>query len=156
MMGGMGGMMGGMGGGMGMWSVPAEKVIQLPMKGVCLEHGKPEPTSKMNYRLMPLDEYTQDPVLQEMVTAFATTDMDQGSAQAAIWNIANKMNWNDLANKSIPQVGVPDEPYFMPEQLQAAQQLVLQAHQRAEERKLEEKQPQPRSNVSRTASASRS
>ena len=155
---GMGNMMGNgmnmMGNGMGpmgIFSVPAEKVVQVPMKGVCLVHGKAEPASRMTYKLVPLDEYTDDPVLQETVTLFATTDVDQRTAQAAVWNVANKMSWNDLANEAVAQVGLPDEPFFSESQLKSAKAFVSTAAERARKRPDAEKKS-PRS---RTETASR-
>jgi hypothetical protein len=130
-----------MGNPMGMFSVPAEKVVQVSMKGVCLVHGKAEPSSRMTYRLVPLDEYTDDPVLQETVTMFATTNMDQGTAQAAVWNVANKMGWTDLANEAVSQVGLPDEAYFSESQLKSAKELVSKARERARQRPADEKSP---------------
>ena len=127
-------MMGNGMGPMGIFSVPAEKVVQVSMKGVCLAHGKAEPSSRMTYRLVPLDEYTDDPVLQETVTMFATSDMNQRTAQAAVWNVANRMSWNDLANEANSQVGLPDEPFFSEAQLKSAKELVSTASERARKR----------------------
>ncbi|HVV98739.1 MAG TPA: hypothetical protein VHB77_00280 [Planctomycetaceae bacterium] len=122
---------------MGIFSVPAEKVVQVSMKGVCLEHGKAEPTSAMKYRLVPLNEYTSDPVLQETVTVFATTSVDQQVAQAAVWNVANKRSWNELANESISQVGLLDEPMFSESQLKSAKAMVAKATEQAKKRPAE-------------------
>jgi len=137
-MGGMGGgMMGGMGGGMGrgMMSIPPEKTVQVPLKSVCLNYGKPEPKPNMTYKLVKLESYTKDPVLQELLATFAAGNMDQQAAQAATWYVTDKLSWQDLANKQITQLGgLPSRPYFTPAQLMAAQQLVATAQKKAGER----------------------
>jgi len=117
------------GGGVGFFSVPAEKTAKLKIKTVCLEHGKPEPRPKMDYKIVPLEEYTGDVRLQAFLEEFATSrrPVNQGAAQAAAWNLANDMSWKDLANKKYKRIGRPDDPYFSIRQLRAAQSLVNNA-----------------------------
>lgn len=159
-MGGMGGGMmgGGMGGGfgsmpgiagggaqnMGFFSVPSAKVVQVPLTTVCLEHGKPDPMSAMRYKLVPIEKYTSDPVLQELMVMVGTGALDRSSAQAAAWNVANNMGWDKLATKAYEQInGQPGEPYFNSAQLAAAQSIVSQASAKARDRgdRTDEKSP---------------
>ena len=56
---------GGFGGGQGFFSIPAEKVVAVPMNTVCLEYGKREPSSRSNYKLVKVEDYTEDKQLQE-------------------------------------------------------------------------------------------
>jgi len=141
MMGGMGGgMMGGMGGGMGMMSIPSDKVAQIPLTGVCLNHGKPDPKPKMTYKLVATDTYTSDPVLRELLTMVGTGKLEPSAAQAAVWHQTDHMTWEQLAAKQIEHAGgVPSEPYFSNSELASAQQLVSQAQGRAREREQEAK-----------------
>jgi DNA-binding transcriptional LysR family regulator len=127
-----GGMMGGGGG--GFFSVPPQKTVQVPLTSVCLQHGKEEPRSKMTYKLIKLEEYTSDPVLQELLEMVGTGKLDSAVAQAATWNLTDKMSWEKLAAKEIENIAVPNEPYFSQAELLAAQQLVGQAQTRARER----------------------
>jgi len=137
-MGGMGmGGMGGMGMGGGFFSVPAEKVALIPLKGVCLAHGKPDPQPRMTYTVIPLESHTDDPVLQETLKLFGTRQVDQMAAQAAVWHLTDNMSWQELAAKQYKGLGVPPRPYFTPAQLNLAQQLVTAGTQRAKERKPE-------------------
>jgi hypothetical protein len=165
MMGGMGGGMGGMGmggggmmGGMGggFFSIPPHKTAQLPMNSVCLEHGKAEPRAKMTYKLIKLEEYTSDPVLQELLEMVGTGKLDPAAAQAATWNLANNMSWEKLASKEIEGVGgIPSEPYFSESELAAARQIMVQAQARARERdkvKAGEESPRSRNRVLETKS----
>jgi hypothetical protein len=78
-------------------------------------------------------------VLQETVTLFATSEVDQSTAQAAVWNVANNMSWNALSNEAITEVGLPDQPYFTESQLKSAKQLVSTASERAHKRPDSEK-----------------
>ena len=143
MMGGMGGMGGGMGGGMmggmggGFMSIPPEKTIQFPITTVCLNHGKAEPRSKMRYGLVKLEDYTSDPVLQELLEAVGTgkLDSDKQAAQAATWFLTDKMSWEALEAKKIERVGgAEDDPYFSQADLNAARQIVAQAQSKARKR----------------------
>jgi len=135
-MGGMGGGMGGMGGGGGggFFSIPAEKVVRVPYKSVCLEHGKKEPTPRMVYRMVPVEKYTKDPVLQELVRMVGTGRINQQVAQAAAWHLSSRMSWRQLASKTIRRIGLQSVPYFHPAALRGAQLVVAQAGVRARER----------------------
>jgi hypothetical protein len=145
--GGLGGMGGGgfFGGGM-FNSIPPEQIASFQMNSVCLEHGKPEPSVKSEYVLVPVEKFSSDPVLYELLTIVGTGKVDPQGAQAAAWNIANKMSWDQLANKVTPHVGgVPPTPYFNRNQLFAGQSILAQA------RKVAEENPTPRKPEIRTS-----
>lgn len=121
-MGGMGGMgmgMGGMGMG-GMMNIAPEKVGKAKTVCVCAEHGKPDPNPRVAYEILPVEEYTSDPQVQEFARLFGTGKIDQRVAQATAWHLLNDMSWNELAAKKIDRLGRPDEPYFTRQQLHAA------------------------------------
>jgi hypothetical protein len=137
--GGLGG--GGQGGGAGFFSIPAEETVLLSYRSLCLEHGKAEPRSAMTYRLIPLETSTKDPVLQELVTAYASGRLEVAAAQAAVWHVANGMSWNELAAKGVDHLGGAGRtPYFTPGQLAAAQSLVSLAHAKVREQNKERKE----------------
>lgn len=120
-MGGMGG--GGMGG--GMFSVPPETVRTLRVATVCLEHGKPEPSSRHPYKLVSLESYSEDPQLALILESFGRGEMTQKVAQAAAWHVTSGLSWERLAAEMIDRAGgFPDEPYFKPAELRAAHRLV--------------------------------
>jgi hypothetical protein len=132
--GGLGGGQGG-GGGAGFFSIPPEESVQLNYKSLCLQHGLAEPRANMTYKLVRLDTWTQDPVLQEVVTHYASGSLDVGAAQAAAWHVSNKMSWQELAAKGVDHLGgVGRTPYFTPAQLAAAQSIVGIAHGKVQER----------------------
>jgi hypothetical protein len=105
----------------------------------------------MTYKLIKLEEYTSDPVLQELLELVSTGKLDPAAAQAAAWNVANKMSWDKLTEKEIEGIGgIPGEPYFSQAELLAARQIVVQAQTRAREReetKATEESPRPRNRV---------
>jgi len=135
-MGGMGG--GGMGGGGfgggGMFSIPAEHTAKLPYTSVCLEHGKTDPDPTMTYKLVPVSEYTDNQQLGALLSLIGKNAIDPQVAQAAAWNLASNMSWQELAAKQSTEVGFTDYRYFTPQALQQAQQLVVEARGLANER----------------------
>ncbi|MCH2590116.1 MAG: hypothetical protein MK004_16755, partial [Planctomycetales bacterium] len=139
MMGRGGGCMGGGGGGMGMFSIPPQKVVRLPYHGVCLEHGKREPSSRMRYKLVPVEEYSKDPGLNELLTLVAQRRIPTPVAQAAAWNLNSKMPWQTLAAKRRSRLGGGfHPPYFHLQHLIRARQVVAYAKARGAERKRNE------------------
>lgn len=148
--GGLGGGLGGGGGG-GFFSIPPEKTVLVPYGSVCLEHGKAEPHPRSEYKLVKLEDYTQDVILQELIKLVGTGKIAPEIAQPAVWHVANDLSWQELAAMKYDRVGAPDTPQFTNSQLMKAQELVSVAVGRAKERADEKPdQPQPRtSRVSR-------
>ncbi len=133
--GGIGGV--GAGGGGGFFSIPAERVAQVPYQSVCLNYGKPDPSPRMTYKPVRVEEYTDNKVLQETLRIFGSGRMDQVAAQAAAWHQTDKLSWEQLASLreyTLPGVYTSQVPTFTTSQLQMAQQLVAVAAKRAEER----------------------
>lgn len=129
-----GGQQGGGGGGGGFFSVPADKVVRVTYRSVCLEHGKPEPNSLMTYRIGKVEEISSDPVLMETLKMVSNGQLDPQAGQAATWHLTDKMSWDQLAAKSIPHIGRPATPYFSAETLSRAQNIYTAAVSRAAER----------------------
>ena len=136
------------GGGGGFFSVPADKVVRVAYRSVCLEHGKPEPSSRMTYRIGKVEEFSDNPVLEETLKLVASGQLDPQAGQAATWHITDKMSWEQLTAKSIPHIGRPATPYFSAETLLRAQNIHVAAVARAKERQ--------KSDNSSVASAKRS
>ncbi|GIT30721.1 MAG: hypothetical protein Ct9H300mP1_27670 [Planctomycetaceae bacterium] len=137
--------MGGGGGGMGMFSNPPQKVVRLPFHGVCLEHGKREPSSRMRYKLVPVEEYSKDPGLNELLTLVAQRRIPTPVAQAAAWNLNSKMPWQTLAAKRRSRLGGGfHPPYFHLQHLIRARQVVAYAKARGAERKRKSPRATPR------------
>jgi len=149
--GGFGGGQGGGGG--GFFSIPAEKVISVPLHTVCLEYGKREPTGRSTYKLIRPEEYSDNEVLHELLALIASGRINRDVAQASAWHISSKMSWAELASKVNNKFGAAGpRRLFSNAHLYAAQNVVAVAKAKAVENKNEapRKKTQPRtSRVSR-------
>jgi hypothetical protein len=117
-----GGQQGGGGGG-GFFNVPAEKVAQLKVPTVCLEHGKKEPRANIPYQIKPIESFTKNVEVQELCKLLGSGQLNQRAAQAAAWHLANGMSWEQLASKKIEHLNAPSEPYFSQQEIRAAMQI---------------------------------
>ena len=132
-MGGGGG--GGGGGGMGMFNVPPEKVGQLRVATVCLEHGKGEPNERIPYEIKPLDKVTNRPAVVELCRALGTGQLNQRAAQAATWFLNNDISWQELSAKHYRYAsGALGESYFKPQEIKVGMQLAAMAIKIADEK----------------------
>ncbi|REJ74950.1 MAG: hypothetical protein DWQ34_14745 [Planctomycetota bacterium] len=117
---------------------------------VCLEHGKKEPHPRVEYKLIPVTEFSDNATLHELLKLVGTGKLNQQAAQAAAWHLANDMSWEELASKKYERVRAADTPYFSRAQLFAAQNIVTASKQLAE---AEENEPaEPRSVRDRVSS----
>ncbi len=132
--GGMGG--GGMGGGGGgFFNIPPGRVGKTSLKTFCLEEGKPDPRSRIEYRIQPLTDLNSDPKVFEMCRMLANDEIAQPVAQAAAWNVANGLSWHELLVKNrIERMDGSYERYFHPQHLVIAQRVTVASAQRAEAR----------------------
>jgi len=124
------------GGGGGPFSLPPERTRTLRVPTVCLEHGKREPTPRMEYRMTALESCSSDPRLQDVMTALANGVISQKVAQAAAWHLSSGRTWEQLASEVITMAGGdPDVPMFAPIELAVARRFVEEVtkkHPRAE------------------------
>ena len=134
-----GGMMGGGGGmGGGMFNVPAEvvddvktvhiaaeKAANFKVATVCLDYGKRDPRPAIPYEMRPLESYTTKPGVAELLILLGNGRINQRSAQAAAWHLANDVSWEHLAEKRIQTLLGDGGSYFTADQIttgvQAAQ-----------------------------------
>ena len=137
-----GGMGGGGGGGGGFFSIPPERTVRVPYVSACLNHGRPDPSSRLEYKLIPVEEYTKDEVLGELIRMVGTGRVNQHSAQAAIWNRTDNMSWQALAEKNVR--GIRDvEYYFNQQNILEGQLLTAQAEGNVREKRLEADNAEP-------------
>jgi hypothetical protein len=135
MMGGMGGMgMGGMGMGGGMFNIAPEKVQKVKIATVCLEHGKDDPNPRVPYKIVPIETVSKEGAVTEVIKLMCQGQVDQHSAQAAAWHLANGLSWEELANKvGIKHINGTQEPYFTLAHIQRAMAVTNVAQHRAEQ-----------------------
>ena len=84
-------------------------------------------------KMVPVEAYTTDAVLIELINMVGTGRLNHQSAQAAVWTRTDNLSWADLARKFIVKSG-QKRPYFLPAHLQRAQLLVATATGRMRER----------------------
>ena len=133
--GGGGGFGGGQGGGGGFFNIPPGRVGKTGLKTVCLEEGKPDPKSRIEYKIQPLADLNSDPKIFEMCRMLANDEIAQPVAQAAAWNMANGLSWQELLVKNrIERMDGSFERYFHPQHVRIAQQVTVVSSQRAEAR----------------------
>jgi len=134
--GGFGG--GGLGGGGGFFSVAPEKVGKIKVPCVCLEHGKTDPNPRMEYQIVPIESFTDNAQVVEICKMLGRREIPQNAAQAATWNVANGVSWQELATKNrveMRTIGY-SEKYFTPQELQLALRISRVAAERAEQNPL--------------------
>jgi hypothetical protein len=114
--------------GPGIFSVPPGKVVRIPVKTVCLEHGRPTPASRMEYRIFPVERFSKDPALFELLTSVADGKNSQKVVQAAAWHMASEKRWKQLAAMKFRRLGgLQDIPEFTPNELASARKLTEQS-----------------------------
>ena len=127
-----GGNRGGRGGGGGAFNIPPGKVGKVGVKTVCLEHGKKDPKSYIDYKIQPLSKLNNDPKIAEMMTMLANDEVAQPVAQAAAWNVTDDKSWQELSMMNrVESMNGYFERFFTRNQLLFAQQVVTVAEQRA-------------------------
>ncbi len=129
--GGFGGGQGGGGQG-GIFNIPPGRVGKAAFKIVCLEEGKPDPKSRIKYKIQPLTDLNKDPRIFEMLRMLANDEISQPVAQAAAWNVTDGLSWQELSVKNrIERMDGSYERYFAPQHLYFAQRVVPAAAERA-------------------------
>jgi hypothetical protein len=108
-----------------MFRVAPNKHRKLTVPCVCLEYGKPDPTPRMNYQLVPLAQVNDSPAIEELCAQLGRKQVTQSVAQAAAWKLANGLSWEQLANiNRVESQFTGNERFFNHAQLQHAAKLV--------------------------------
>jgi len=120
---------------------------KLSLGAVCLEHGRanPRPSMKKRYRLVSVEQYTTNPVVQELIRQFATGRVSRPVAQAAIWHAWSGLSWRELATKRVGRAVGPGELYFHPQVIRRASTLVYFVSSLIEDRQEENEKSRSRS-----------
>ena len=145
--GGQGGLgQGGLGGGGnqqggGFFSIPPERTVRVPYVSACLNHGKPDPSARLEYKLVPVEEYTKDEVLTELIRMVGTGRGNQHSAQAAIWTRTDNMSWQQLAAKNVRGI-LSVQYYFNAQNIQEAQMMTTTAESNVREKSKAAEKPE--------------
>lgn len=129
-----GGGLGGGGFGGGLQSIPPDKTITMKYVSTCLNHGKPDPTARGRFKIVKVEDYTDSPVLQELITMVGTGRMAPKAAQAAVWNVTDNMSWQQLAAKGVRDHLGQYHPFFQRQDIAGAQLIQRTAMARIHER----------------------
>jgi hypothetical protein len=105
------------------FNVAPERTRRIPVPALCLEHGKPDPNSRMAYELRPIESISDKPEVAELLGRYGRGEVNVRVAQAAAWHLQNNLSWKDLANKELRHARRASEPYFSRAELMAALQL---------------------------------
>ncbi|MFN9367412.1 MAG: hypothetical protein ACK6CT_01400, partial [Planctomycetia bacterium] len=62
------------------------KMRSVRVPTVCLQHGRPEPSQRMTYKLVSLESHSKDPKLAVVLEALARVEISQTVAQSAAWH----------------------------------------------------------------------
>ena len=143
--------MGGQGMGQGMFNFPPEKIGQLKVPTVCLEHGKAEPRPAIPYEIKPIDSVTTNPETQELCRMLGTGQINQRAAQVAVWHYNNNISWQDLAAKQLRFADGTSQPYFSMQEIRAGMQLGAMATKLVEQRKQQQQQQASPGNTAPTS-----
>ncbi|GAA5507044.1 hypothetical protein [Novipirellula caenicola] len=110
--------------GMGFMRIAPQKTRKLVATTVCLEQGKPEPNAKVKYRMVPIEQYTQDARLIELCRQLALKNVSQNVAQAVAWHYANGLTWEKLGKLNrIESRYLGNVPMFRAQELKDAKTL---------------------------------
>jgi hypothetical protein len=118
---------GGQGMGQNFFNVPAEKVANVKVPCVCLEHGKDNPRPAIPYQIVHIAQFTGDVNVHALCTLLGQGEIDQRAAQVAAWHLANGMSWKELAAKRIERLDGSSTPYFTADEIRRAKLAVKSA-----------------------------
>ncbi len=108
-----------------MFSLAPEGVGQLGVACVCLEYGKPTPRPVMPYQVQLIDRATAKVEVHELCRMLGQGDLDQNTAQAAVWHLNNDMSWKELAAKRVQSETIGwTAPLFTPREIANAKKAV--------------------------------
>ncbi|MCH9653086.1 MAG: hypothetical protein K0U86_07120 [Planctomycetes bacterium] len=111
----------------GLFTIPAEKTVRLRLRSVCLEHGKPSPSSLKTYELRPIESEVKDEALVLILKKFDPRYDDWEMVQAIAWHLSSHMNWRELANQKKNLSIGGGIPQFSSAQLMNAKKIVEMA-----------------------------
>ncbi len=121
--------------GPGFFRVPANSTKHIKVRTVCLEYGKPDPTPRMNYRLVPIEGVSKDPHVKQLCASLSDPEQDQSAVQAAAWNVANNLSWDTLTRiNRVQSKYTGNQRYFDADNIDQAQRLVAALRPKPKER----------------------
>ena len=108
----------------GLLSVPAGRTIRIRLDSVCLEYGKPEPRPRIAYELRPLETFSVDPTLKQVLAMLPYEGVSQREIQIASWHLASDMSWEDLDALRVEHLNGRSERRFETAEIDRAREIV--------------------------------
>ncbi len=110
----------------GVMRIQPGKTRKLTATTVCLEHGKTEPNPRLAYRMIPLEQFSDDPRVAELCGRLGRGEIKQNTAQAAAWHLTNGLSWQRLASiNRLESRYLGNVPFFSNAELKNAESLVV-------------------------------
>ncbi len=108
----------------GLLSVPAGRTIRIRLDSVCLEYGKSEPRPRIAYELRPLETFSDDPILKQVLAMLPYEGVSQREIQIASWHLASDMSWEDLDALRVEHLNGRSERRFETAEIDRAREIV--------------------------------
>jgi len=123
------------------FNIAPEKVAQLKLAAVCLEHGKPDPRPTIRYQMRPIESVTDKAEVRALCGMLGRGEVSQRAAQAAAWHLNNGMSWEQLQAKRAEIVfGRLRAPFFTRQELAEGKKAAEKAGEMAKQPKQTGKQ----------------
>jgi hypothetical protein len=74
----------------------------------------------MRYEVRPLESFTTNPKVRELLVLLGRGAVTQRVAQIVAWHANSDMSWEMLAAKQVERLGLASYPYFSPDEMRAA------------------------------------
>ena len=84
------------------WELRPRGVRSRKFRSFCLELGLPDPSPRIPYRPIPLEQWTGNEAVLELIVRYGQGKIRQRAAQLAIWHLANGADWTHLAQVRWP------------------------------------------------------
>ena len=78
------------------------------LPSVCLNFGVPTPKPSNQFRLVSVEEYTNDPRARKALKSLATLGTSQGVAQAVVWHVFNGMTAGEMSRSARQYLNDPE------------------------------------------------
>ncbi len=104
--------------------VAPEKVAQLRLPTVCLDHGHPDPRPAIPYHLVPLNAVSESKELELLCRQLGWDPMSQRIAQAAAWHFSNGKPWEEMESMVMRRLGQPNQSFFSRDEIKTAKAFV--------------------------------
>lgn len=125
----------------GLFTIPPEKTVRLRLQSVCLEHGKPSPSSLKKYELRPIENQVKDKALILLLKKFNPRYDDWEMMQAIAWHLSSHMDWRELAKQRKHRTVAGGVPLFSTAQLLTAKKIVEIAKVEVTRKKTQKEDP---------------